>query len=102
MAPNATAAAHRQRGRHEPEVGLREIEYSIGAVHEGHAHGEQCGEESDHDPTDPGAEGHAEEDELHHHEGEGRGEWSESATKSGESGRCSRHDPLLGRSPARV
>ncbi len=57
-----------ERRRDESEIGLGEVDHPVGAVDERHADGEECDEQPEHDTADPGAGGHAEEDELHGHE----------------------------------
>ena len=57
-----------ERRRDEPEIGLGEVDHPVGAIDERHADGEERDEQPEHDAADPGAGGHAEEDELHGHE----------------------------------
>ena len=71
-APNATQPRkargdddhHRQGGRDVAEVGLREVEDPVGAVHERHAHADHRGEQADEHAAQRDAGGDRERDHL--------------------------------------
>ncbi len=74
--PGEDDQADGERGRHEPEVGLGEVDDPVGAVDERHAHRQQRGEEAEHDAAHPRARWHAEPDELDGHQCDGGREWA--------------------------